>query len=237
MEDKQKLNLLRLAVDNASDYDEAQAYVSFIFGSKEPFATQTPSDGEKDGYKLGYIEPIVEDGVYLVEDEFEPVRFKDVVCVLNPKECNAMVNYHGHKWIVAKNDVSENEMHLLKGDANVEGSSSFYKREVEALNGFDMESCTAHLCTQGLCFKLDDGLRIPTLGQLAAMYLFRKELSKALEMVGGVPMKEKVYWSSSEYGSGESWGVSFITGNVGSWGGKYGTLYARPCRTFGLKKK
>ena len=60
MEEKQKLNLLRLAVDNASDFGEAKEYASFIFGFKEPFETRTPSDYEEEGRKHEYIEPIID---------------------------------------------------------------------------------------------------------------------------------------------------------------------------------
>ena len=104
MKDEKKLKLLRLAVDYASDFDEAKSYASFIFGFKESFATRTQSDDGEEGCKHEYIEPIIEDGVYIVEKGFLPRRFEDVAGVQNPKECDVMVSYHGHKWIVAKED-------------------------------------------------------------------------------------------------------------------------------------
>lgn len=234
MEDKQKLNLLRLAVDNASDFDEAKSYASFIFGFKEPFATRTPSDDEEDDCKYEYIKPTIEDGVYIVEDGFLPVRFKDVAWALNRHKCNVMVSYHGHNWIVAKEDLKGGELLLFSGGSHPEGTSSFYKCEIEALNDFDMKSCTEHLRKTGIAFELDADLYIPTAGQLAAMYFFRKELNKALEMVGGTPMKEDVYWSSSEFSTRSSWSVNFDSGNVGGWGSKYTDGYVRPCTAFEL---
>lgn len=226
MEDEQKLNLLRLAVDNASNFDEAKAYASFIFGFKEPFETHTPSDDEEEGCKHEYIEPIIEDGVYIVEKGFLPRRFEDVAGVQNPKECDVMVSYHGHKWIVAKEDIGDDKLPLLSKDAHPEDTSSFYKCEIEALNDFDMKSCTEHFRKAGITFELG-----------AAMSLFRKELNKALEMVGGTPMKENVYWSSSESTAWDSWVVDFGSGIVDGWYHKCYDLYVRPCRTFELKKK
>ncbi len=237
MEEKQKLNLLRLSVDNASSFGEAKAYASFICGFKEPFETCTPSDGEEEVRKYEYIEPIIEDGVYLVEDGFIPVRFEDAKRVQSPQHCNVMVSYHGHKWIVAKEDLKGEELPLLSDDSHPEDASSFYKYEIEALNDFDMKSCTEHLRKAGLAFELDADLYIPTAGQLAAMFLFRKELNKALEMVGGTPMKEGVYWSSSEYGAWYSWYVVFGSGSVGGWNHKYDDNHVRPCTAFELKKK
>lgn len=230
MEDKQKLRLLRSAVSCASDFDEAQAYAAFIFGFKEPFATRTPSDDGEEGCKHEYIE----DGVYFVEDGCKPVRFADAGCVQSPKYCSVMVSYHGHKWIVAKEDIGDDKLPLLSKDAHPEDTSSFYMCEIDALNAFDMMSCTEHLRDAGLAFELDADLYIPTAGQLAAMFLYRKELNKALEMVGGTPMKEDVYWSSSAGPAWDSWAVYFNSGYVGLWNGRYGGYYVRPCTAFEL---
>ena len=232
MEDKQKLNLLRLAVDNASDFDEAGAYASFIFGLKKPFATRTPSDDGKDDCKHENIKPVIEDGVYIVEDGFLPVRFKDVARALNRNKCNVMVSYHGHNWIVAKEDLKGDELPLFSGGSHPEGTSSFYKCEIEAFYDFDMKSCTEHLRKTGIAFELDADLYIPTAGQLAVMFLFRKELNKALEMVGGTPMKEDIYWSSSEFSTRSSWSVNFDSGNVDYWNTKCNFNYVRPCTAF-----
>ena len=230
---EQKLNLLRLAINNASDFDEAKAYASFIFGFKEPFVTRTPPDDEE-GRKHEYIEPIIEDGVYIVEKGFMPRRFEDVVGVQNPKECDVMVSYHGHKWIVAKEDLKGGELPLFSDDSHPEDTSSFYKSEIEALNDFDMKSCTEHLREAGLAFELDADLYIPTVGQLAAMFLYRKELNKALEIVGGTPMKEEIYWSSSEYSTWYSWKVYFDSGDVGNGHNKYDDPFVRLCTAFEL---
>ena len=232
MEDEQKLILLRLAVDNASNFGEAKEYASFICGFKEPFEARTPPDGGEKSCKHEHIEPIIEDGVYLVEDGFMPVRFEDVAGVQNPKECDVMVSYHGHKWIVAKKDLKGDKLPLFSDDSHPEDTSSFYKCEIEALNDFDMKSCTEHLRKAGIAFELDADLYIPTAGQLAAMYLFRAELNKALELVGGTPMKEEIYWSSSEVSAYGGWNVGFGDGFVYSGIGKCYGPYVRPCTAF-----
>ena len=234
MEDKQKLNLLSLAVDSASDFGEAKAYASFICGFKEPFETRTPPDGEEESCKHEHIEPIIEDGVYIVEKGFLPRRFEDVAGVQNPKECDVMVSYHGHKWIVAKEDLKGEGLPLLSDDSHPEDTSSFYKCEIEALNDFDMKSCTEHLRKASIAFELDVDLYIPTAGQLAAMFLFRKELNKVLEMVSGTPMKKGAYWSSSEDSAWYGWYVGFDSGNVNGWGNKFSDGYVRPCTAFEL---
>lgn len=174
-----------------------------------------------------------EDGVYLVEKGFVPVRLKDFTDVLSAKRCNVMVSCHGHKWIVAKEDLKGGKTPLFSDGSHPEGNPSFYKYEIEALNDFDMMSCTEHLREAGLAFELDTDLCIPTTGQLVAMFLYRKELNKAFEMVGGAPIKKETYWSSCEGSAKNSWNVSFDGGYVGNYS-KYGCYYVRPCTAFEL---
>ena len=233
MEDQQKLNLLRLAINNASDFDEAKAYASFIMGDGSPLTTCAPRADNSDGC----TKAVTEDGVYIVVKGLSPVPFGAIGVVQNPEKFNVMVSYHGHKWIVAKEDLKGEELPLFSDDSHPENTSSFYKCEIEALNDFDMKSCTEHLRKAGIAFELDADLYIPTAGQLAAMFLFRKELNKALELVGGTTMKEEGYWSSSEGNAWSSWGVFFDSGLVYYWGGKFNDLYVRPCMPFELKKK
>lgn len=51
----------------------------------------------------------------------------------------------------------------------------------------------------------DDGWRLPTIDELKLMYLSRERLG----------MKDKVYWSSSEYVNDYAWFVYFNNGNTG----------------------
>ena len=181
---------------------------------------------------------ILEDGVYLVEDGFMPVRFNGAKSVPSPKLCDVMVSYHGHEWIVAKEDLKGDKLPLFSDDSHPEDdTSSFYKCEIEALNDFDMKSCTEHLRKAGIAFELDADLYIPTAGQLAAMFLFHKELNKALEVVGGTPMKEGLYWSSSEDDAWISWAVGFDYGYVEIWHSRCDDGFVRHCTAFEHKLK
>lgn len=230
MKDEQKLNLLRLAINNASDFEEAKAYVSFILGDRVlPVAHTARTDDSDECTKA-----VTEDGVYIVTKGLPPVPFGVVGVVQNPEQFDVMVSYHGHKWIVAKEDLKGDELPLFLDDSCPEDTSSFYKCEIEALNDFDMKSCTKRLRNVGIAFELDADLYIPTVGQLAVMYLFRAELNKALELVSGTPMKEEIYWSSSENLAWYSWYVNFGSGLVNYWDSKYGGGYVRPCTAFEL---
>ena len=230
MEDEQKLNLLRLAINNASNFDEAKSYLSFILGDRVLPVAHTARTDDSDGC----TKAVTEDGVYIVTKELPPVPFGAVGVVQDPEKFNVMVSYHGHNWIVAKEDLKGDGLPLLSDDSHPECTSSFYKCEIEALNDFDMKSCTEHFRKAGIVFELDTDLYIPTVGQLTAMFLFRKELNKALELVGGTPMKEDIYWSSSEFNAWVSWVVNFDSGSVGYWNDKINYNYVRPCTAFEL---
>lgn len=233
MKDEQKLKLLRLAINYASDLDEAKANVSFIIGDRSPIVTCAPRADEGDGR----TKAVKEGGVYIVTKGLPPIPFGAVGVVQNPEKFNVMVSYHGHEWIVAKEDLKGDELPLFSDDSHPKDTSSFYKCEIEAINDFDMKSCTEHLRKAGIAFELDADLYIPTAGQLAAMFLFRKELNKALELVGGTPMKEGMYWSSSEINAYVSWSVYFNDGYVGTGSNKSNDYYVRPCTAFELRKK
>lgn len=233
MKDEQKLNLLRLAINNASDFEEAKSYASFILGDGSQAATYTPRADNRDER----TKAVKEGGVYIVAKGLPPVPFGAVGAVYNPEKFDVMVRYHGHEWIVAKEDLKGDKLPLFSDDSHPECTSSFYKCEIEALNDFDMKSCTEHLRKAGIAFELDADLYIPTAGQLAAMYLYYEELNKALEMVGGTPIKKEIYWSSSELNAWSSWYVYFDSGGVNFWLDEYNDGHVRPCRTFELKKK
>ena len=231
MEDEQKLNLLRLAINNASDFEEAKSYASFIIGDGNTITTCAPRADNSEGR----IKVVIEDGVYIVTKGLPPVPFGAVGVGQNLENFDVMVSYHGNNWIVAKEDLKGDELLLFSSYSHPEKTSSSYKRQIEALNDFDMESCTKRLRNVGIAFDLDADLYIPTVGQLAAMFLFRKELNEALELIGGTSMKEGVYWSSSEGNARGSWVVNFGSGYVDSWHSKCDGGYVRPCRTCELK--
>lgn len=68
---------------------------------------------------------------------------------------------------------------------------------------------------------------IPSVAQLHLILLNINEINKALEYVGGTPLKDNYYWSSTEGSSYNSWYVGF--GSGGTWnGGKSGSATVRP---------
>lgn len=222
MNESLKLKLLRTAANNATSAAEVKSLLDFITKDEKPAES-----------KHVEVKTSLEDGVYVVfsSGEIKPASEYNEQC----EPAKVLMIYRGHSWIVAPRDAECGETTLLKEDADRESDSPFYKAEIEALNDFDMESCTSHLRKAGLSFELDDDMFIPTAGQLAAMWLYRDSLNKALKATGGEPLKkDECYWSSSESVAWGSWYVYFNSGSVYSWDSKYTYSYVRPCTAFNL---
>lgn len=221
MTEKQKLDLMQTAICSAETLEDAKAYAEFILSNNE----------EKSNVSILAEKPQFEDGVYIVAKDGTYTGLFSESKNDNLSDADVAISYHGHMWIVAKNDLPCGETPLLKDDAKSEDDSPYYKSEIEALNDFYMQSCTKHLRDVGLAFKLKDNEFVPTLGQLVAMCWFKEELNEALKATGGEPLKNERYWSSSEYSSSTSWGVYFNYGSVGTFN-KYGNGTVRPCTAF-----
>lgn len=75
--------------------------------------------------------------------------------------------------------------------------------------------------------NLEEFEYIPSVAQLHLILLNINEINKALEYVGGTPLKDNYYWSSTESSSINSWNVNF--GSGGTWiNGKFFSGPVRP---------
>ena len=226
MNESLKLILLRAAANNATSVTEMKQLLDFI--------TEDDRSLESKGKE---VVPTLEDGVYVVfaSGEIKPASEYNEQ---DGSHSKVLMVYHGHAWIVAPCDAECGKTTLLKKDAGIENDSPYYKAEIEALNDFNMESCTAHLRKAGLAFDMDDDSFIPTAGQLAAMWLYRDSLNKALKDTGGEPLNtDEYYWSSSEDSEYHSWIVNYNSGHVLTWNNKNTKYYpciVRPCTAFTL---
>lgn len=220
MEKDLKFDVLQASVRCANNEKEFKEIVDLILNAK---IVDTPPATAHD------------DGVYILLPDGTLYKFDKDNDYSHWQDAKVVVSYHDHKWIVCKHDLPCGETQLLKDYAKYDDKdSAFFMSEIEALNQFDMNACTAHLYERGLAFELKSDELIPALGQLAAMCFFKNDLNDALKAVGGEPLKDEVYWSSSENSSINSWDVGFYSGYVNDWYGKSYGYYVRPCTAFTL---
>lgn len=71
--------------------------------------------------------------------------------------------------------------------------------------------------------------RIPTSKELSIIYDNKEEINKIMSENGGEPLKDEIYWSSSEYGGSNAWYQGFSDGYINGNGyGKNDSEYVRP---------
>lgn len=68
------------------------------------------------------------------------------------------------------------------------------------------------------------GLGLPNQRELMLMYIHKEKLNKALKEVGGEPLADDWYWSSSEYSGSNAWAVNPSDGS-----NKYGNYFRVRC--------
>lgn len=77
----------------------------------------------------------------------------------------------------------------------------------EANTDFNGAENTEHLKAIGLGdgIELSEGDWIPSLGELRLIHLFKKDINAALSKIGGEPLADDWYWTSTEYSSTNAW--------------------------------
>ena len=129
---------------------------------------------------------------------------------------------------IALHDAAEGEEIPLVTDTPC-GTGSLYRPDFfDAITDWDGEANTKDYGEfLNPDINLKEGEYIPSLAQLHLILLHIKEVNKALEAVGGTPMKKNWYWSSTEHSASNSWYVSFGSGYSSNFG-KYNAYVVRP---------
>ena len=125
-------------------------------------------------------------------------------------------------------DAADGDEVPLTEQDNTGDPNRFHKTFWEAMADWDgqgnTESMKSYLNPK---IDLEEFEYIPSVAQLHLILLNINEINKALEYVGGTPLKEDCYWSSTEYSSNNSWTVHFNSGST--WYTiKYYSLTVRP---------
>lgn len=195
------------------DVDKAKKVFNFIIGNESTSAPETQqfwSDG---------IYYVLEGGHLTATDD--PKSIAGQVIGVAVKMGNRIAT-------VALHDAADGEEIVLATDTPCGSEKFFHPDFFDAITDWDGEANTkdyGDLLNPEIGLK--EGQYIPSLAQLHLILLNIKEVNKALEDVGGSPMRKEWYWSSTEYSAHSSWYVHF--GNGGSYGYiKCGALVVRP---------
>lgn len=186
------------------DVDKAKKVFNFIIGNESTSAPETQqfwSDG---------IHYVLEGGHLTATDD--PKSIAGQVIGVAVKMGNRIAT-------VALHDAADGEEIVLTTDTPCGSEKFFHPDFFDAITDWDGEANTkdyGDLLNPEIGLK--EGQYIPSLAQLHLILLNIKEVNKALEAVGGSPMRKEWYWSSTEYSAYYSWVVYFYNGygyNVG----------------------
>ena len=209
----QKLRMAIVANLNF-DVEKAKKVFNFVTGDEPILA---PSQ-----------EQFWSDGVYYVLEGGRLTTIDDPKSIAD-KVIGVAVKMGDKIATVALHDAADGEKIALATDTPCGSEPFFHSDFYDAITDWDGEGNTkdyGDLLNPEIGLK--EGQYIPSLAQLHLILLNIKEVNKALEAVGGSPMRKEWYWSSTEYSAYGSWYVSFFPSGSSSSSLKYNTYVVRP---------
>lgn len=195
----QKLKMAIVANLNF-DVEKAKQVFNFVISGEQEITPTYQQQFWSDG-----IYYVLEGGHLIVTDD--PKSIAGQVIGVAVKMGNRIAT-------VALHDAADGEEIALTTDTPCGSAKFFHPDFFDAITDWDGEANTkdyGDLLNPEIGLK--EGLYIPSLAQLHLILLNIKEVNKALEDVGGSPMRKEWYWSSTEFSARNSWGVHFNYGN------------------------
>lgn len=212
---------MALLVMNHADVENAQKAYDFVMAdsdSKEPANHAMPSE--------------MADGIYLIMKTGKPVLF---VPGCNKKDCVAVGIKLGSKSIaVALKDAADGENIALTDREDKTTYNGYVDNCTDAVADWNGKTNTKHLEEIGLneSIKLEAGQYIPAVGEMYLIYLHKKALNEALESVGGEPIADDWYWTSTETGATYAWFLYLYDGYMSNGTKAAGAPHVRPVSAF-----
>lgn len=158
------------------------------------------------------------DGVYLIlnsgEKQLFTINSNNKPC----KNCVAIGIQMGSKSIaIALKDAAEgHRIPLTKTTKSIIQPFYYHYSNILAASDWESKENTNYLKQEGLVKEicLEENQRIPSTGEMYLILLNFGMLNIALEFVGGNPIEEDCYWSSTYHNSTNSYYMSFSSGNL-----------------------
>lgn len=211
---------------------------AFDWITEEP--TAKPKAPVRDGIANGPCGIMEElpDGIYYVLADGSVVPFIPDMGVDGSLD-GSQVRYVGIKWgsrslKVALHDAADGEEITLTSGKDITKYDGYKDNYLDAVADWNGKANTEHLKANGLNKEivLADGEYIPSLGEMYLIYLNRKALNQALELIGSDPIKDDWYWTSTEYSATHAWFLCLSNGSA-DYGTKASTAgHVRPVSAF-----
>lgn len=191
--------MLRYFIFKDCGFDEeiAKKSYDFVMGNEpEPQPESKPATELADGIYLMYGKTAV------------PYTGQEV----SAQGCTGVgVKFGGKSLVLALTDISDDDVELT----TQQGGTRFitdYHRAAEDMDGKTATDDIRDILNMGI----SDDEYIPSLGELYFILAYFTQINAALEAVGGEPLRNDWYWSSTQYSATFAWGLTLGYGYAGT---------------------
>ena len=195
--------MLRYFIFKDCGFDEeiAKKSYDFVMGNKpEPQPENRPATELADGIYLMYGKTAVPYTGYEVSKD-------------GKEGCTGIgVKFGGKSLVVVLNDISDDDIELT----TKQGGTRFITDYHQAAEDMDGKAATDDI-RDILNMGIADDEYIPSLGELYFMLAHFTRINAALEAVGGEPLHNAWYWSSTQYCATYAWYLCLNDGGSGNY--------------------
>lgn len=210
--------MLRYFIFKDCGFDEeiAKKSYDFVMGNEpEPQPESKPATELADGIYLMYGKTAVPYTGYEVSKD-------------GKEGCTGIgVKFGGKSLVVVLNDISDDDIELT----TKQGGTRFITDYHQAAEDMDGKAATDDI-RDILNMGIADDEYIPSLGELYFMLAHFTQINAALEAVGGEPLHDDWYWSSTQYSATHAWYLNLGDGNAGGNTKATGRGRVRPVSAF-----
>lgn len=211
--------MLRYFIFKDCGFDEeiAKKSYDFVMGNEQP----EPQPESKPATELA-------DGIYLMYGKL-PVAYKGQELSENEKNgCKGIgVKFGGKSLVLTLFDIGDDDRTLT----TQKGGTRFITDYHQAAEDMDGKAATDDI-RDILNMGIADEEYIPSLGELYFILAYFTQINAALEAVGGEPLRNDWYWSSTQYSATYAWRLYLGNGSAGNGTKAAGQLRGRPVSAF-----
>lgn len=210
--------MLRYFIFKDCGFDEeiAKKSYDFVMGNEpEPQPESKPTTELADGIYLMYGKTAVPYTGYEVSKD-------------GKEGCTGIgVKFGGKSLVLALTDISDDDVELT----TQQGGTRFitdYHRAAEDMDGKTATDDIRDILNMGI----SDNEYIPSLGELYFILAHFTRINAALEAVGGEPLRNDWYWSSTQYSATHAWHLYLNGGYANYYTKATNQLRVRPVSAF-----
>ena len=192
--------MLRYFIFKDCGFDEeiAKKSYDFVMGNEQP----EPQQESKPATELA-------DGIYLMYEKHAVLFTGQEV---SAQGCTGVgVKFGGKSLVLALTDISDNDIELT----TQQGGTRFITSYHHAAEDMDGKTATDDI-RDILNMGISDDEYIPSLGELYFILAHFTQINAALKAVGGEPLRNDWYWSSTQYSAATAWILNLGYGGAGN---------------------